>query len=475
MVVVEPGHAENLSWSAIRREAADLSAIVSLIEVSNTNARWLVPAVPASVAARQVAAISAAVPAAAGAAAAVIDKLFEAQASVPTISACEVRLFASGRLEEELSAELGTETRVRLRVFDKIAYRPACDAKAEPLPIKWSNHEDTSRPTLQLLSRGRQWQPTRLPVWVAKLNLHAFHKGPDSSWRPYAGRLSTRGIKALDRYGRLWNIADEHLSARPLESFVPGLPALRDVALTPWGGHGIGLGGSVWAWGSGTQSRLGRRGQRDTPHPIKIDVDNAVRVFAADFTCYVIKRDGQIYSWGSNDHFALGRRHPSSWTHHVNLVPGVSGAVEIVPWKFSGAGGVRGVLARTISGQLYAWGEAPPRYSWWSNGYLAPRPLDMPRGPQIVRVSCDGEAIHAIGNDGSLFRWARIDGPPEHIYPAHRWLQFDGHLGLDDTCRIWRVNKVGSLELVIQLPSGSEYEVVGFNDDRIWILQRKRT
>lgn len=484
MVVAEPRHASGLDWPRMRREAGERGAIISLLEASESGVKWLVPAGPANSAASSASIRSGGGTATVGSGAAVIDKLFEAQALVPTIKETEIRLYGGALLETELANTLEAEATILLTVSEKGGFRAgqsfdaASEGKSEQVRIRASRRQDSDRPTLHLLSRGTHWRLTQLPEAVASLNPLVLHNEPVSGWHRYDGWSSANSLNALDRDGRLWNIADEQLRARAPRQLIDGLPALRDIALTPWGGYGIDLSGSVWSWGSGTQSRLGRRGQRDAPHPFKTGVEDAARVFAADFTGYVIKRDGQVYSWGSNDHFALGRRLPSTWTHRASVVPEISDTVEIMPWKISQAGKwARGVLARTRSGQVYAWGETPHTSSWWSDAkYMAPRQLQKSREHHIVRVGCDGEAILGISDDGRLFRWAGIDSPPEHIYANRRWLQFDGRFGLDSEGKVWGINENDKvLELVTQVRPGSECEIVCSNDKRIWILQRKST
>ncbi len=128
MVVVEPLHGSDLDWRRMRREAGERSAVISLLDVSGSDARWLVPAGPAVAASPSAPRGTGSAAATAGAGAAVIDKLFEAQALVPTIQRTEIRLFGGGVVESELADALHAETTIRVTVFDQGAFREARSA-----------------------------------------------------------------------------------------------------------------------------------------------------------------------------------------------------------------------------------------------------------------------------------------------------------------------------------------------------------
>lgn len=98
MVVAEWAHAATWDWSRVRQEAAKRSAVVSLVQAEGAVARCVVPAGAADTAPRASTVVSAA-DAVSGAGAAVIDRLFEAQAMVPRIQRTEIRLFGGARLE----------------------------------------------------------------------------------------------------------------------------------------------------------------------------------------------------------------------------------------------------------------------------------------------------------------------------------------------------------------------------------------
>lgn len=137
MVVAEWAHAVTLDWSRVRQEAAKRGAVVSLVQAEGTAARWVVPAGAADAAPGVTTVVSAA-DAVSGAGAAVIDRLFEAQAMVPRIQRTEIRLFGGAPLESALHGVLDGEPSIGLTVVRasrprQAPVRPAATPVAKPV------------------------------------------------------------------------------------------------------------------------------------------------------------------------------------------------------------------------------------------------------------------------------------------------------------------------------------------------------
>lgn len=132
MVVVEPLQATTLDWQHIRREAVERRAVLSLLEVSGTAAKWLVPAAQATTTVLSVSVAARTGTAEPGSGSTIIDKLFEAQALVPTIHETEVRLFAGKLVESELAGALEPEATVHLKIYDQGVLRAGRSAVVGP-------------------------------------------------------------------------------------------------------------------------------------------------------------------------------------------------------------------------------------------------------------------------------------------------------------------------------------------------------
>lgn len=156
MVVAEWAHAATLDWSRVRQEAAKRSAVVSLVQAEGAVARWVVPAGAADTAPRASTVVSAA-DAVSGAGAAVIDRLFEAQAMVPRIQRTEIRLFGGAPLESALNSALAGEASIGLTVVRASRPRPA---PAAPAPVASTPVATLVQPVAKPVARPVQ----RLPM-----------------------------------------------------------------------------------------------------------------------------------------------------------------------------------------------------------------------------------------------------------------------------------------------------------------------
>lgn len=105
MVVVEPDRATYLDWQSLWREAVERGAMISLLEISESGPRWVVPVGPPGEGAEVPAIARDSGTAAAGSGPAIIGKAFEAQASAPTIQTTEIRLLGGEPIERELAEE----------------------------------------------------------------------------------------------------------------------------------------------------------------------------------------------------------------------------------------------------------------------------------------------------------------------------------------------------------------------------------
>lgn len=119
MVVLEPRQAAVLDWQHIREEAVKRKAVLSLLEITGTAAKWLVPAAQAATTVSSVSIAAGTGAAEPGSGTTIIDKLFEAQALVSTIYETEVRLIAGDLVESELADALEPETTVHLKAYDR--------------------------------------------------------------------------------------------------------------------------------------------------------------------------------------------------------------------------------------------------------------------------------------------------------------------------------------------------------------------
>lgn len=136
MVVVEPDRATYLDWPSLRREAVERGAMISLLEISESGPRWVVPVGPPGEGAEVPAVARDSGTVATGSGPAIIGKAFEAQASAPTIQTTEIRLLGGEPIERELASSLKKVAAISMTVFDNGAFRPSRSADPAPAPIQ---------------------------------------------------------------------------------------------------------------------------------------------------------------------------------------------------------------------------------------------------------------------------------------------------------------------------------------------------
>ena len=87
-----------------------------------------------------------------------------------------------------------------------------------------------------------------------------------------------------------------------------GSPGAVDliVDITGYTPSGRGVGGAVWAWGSGQDGQLGVGGTTDSPVPVPVfGLNQVTAVAGGDLAGYALRSDGTVWSWGFG---AFGQR-----------------------------------------------------------------------------------------------------------------------------------------------------------------------
>jgi hypothetical protein len=120
MVVVEAGHGAGLDWGRTCREAGERGAFLSLLDISGSSARWIVPAAAARAVRSEVEFRRGGDPAVVGVGGAVVDKIFEANSMISSITSTEVRLFGGSVAKTELSHAFKSDRSIRLGVFNGV-------------------------------------------------------------------------------------------------------------------------------------------------------------------------------------------------------------------------------------------------------------------------------------------------------------------------------------------------------------------
>ena len=109
--------------------------------------------------------------------------------------------------------------------------------------------------------------------------------------------------------------------------------------------------GTVWAWGSDYEGRLGNDGEFNSSNlPVRVaSLANVVRISASDSHSLAVRADGTVWAWGANVFGQIG-----DGTTQERFVPvQVSGLTNVVEVS----AGAEHSLARRSDGSVWAWGR----------------------------------------------------------------------------------------------------------------------
>jgi len=149
----------------------------------------------------------------------------------------------------------------------------------------------------------------------------------------------------LDASGQVWTWGGPPqfgkdgtaLQAAPA-SRVERLTGIRQLSAAPDGHafYAVDEGGQLWSWGEGFEGELGRGKRRSDPVPGPVELPAPVRsVHAGAFCCLALLEDGTVWGWGDSDNL-LGFYPAKSNTTRVLLPVRMAALPEIDQMWFAG-------------------------------------------------------------------------------------------------------------------------------------------
>lgn len=164
---------------------------------------------------------------------------------------------------------------------------------------------------------------------------------------------------------------------------------------------GIGIDGSLWAWGDNSYGQLGDGSFQYQSLPIQIGKDLNWKIVVASIDLsFALKDDGSLWAWGSNYAGRLGLGSNTA-------AYGVPTRVGSDKWSFisSGAHNIHGIKS---DGSLWYWGWGAGLFNEFNN-ILAPKRFGTESNWKFVSCSNVGQSgiwtNYGIKNDGSLWSW----------------------------------------------------------------------
>jgi alpha-tubulin suppressor-like RCC1 family protein len=211
--------------------------------------------------------------------------------------------------------------------------------------------------------------------------------------------------------------------------------------------------GSLWAWGSNLDGRLGLGDTNDRHTPVRVGTaDNWSAVSGGAGFTLALRSDGSLWAWGQNTFGKLGLGKADTGAHPTPARVGAASSWTAI------AAGLDCSLATRSDGSLWSWG----RNAWGGLG-LGHRagchaPARVGTAGTWTAVTCGGGFGLALRSDGSLRAWGR---------------NLEGELGLGDTAGrhtpVALTSPSGSWALTgARLACGHSHTVVLGADGSLW-------
>jgi hypothetical protein len=175
------------------------------------------------------------------------------------------------------------------------------------------------------------------------------------------------------------------------------------VSASAGGGHSLGVraNGTLWAWGSNANGRLGDNTDTSRLSPVSVvgGFTDWISASAGNNHSLGVRANGSIWAWGRNSFGRLGDNTITSQSSPVSVVGGFT------DWISASAGGYHSLGVRA-NGSLWAWGSN-------ANGRLGDNTLTSRSSPVSVVggftnwISASAGDIHNLGvrANGSLWAW----------------------------------------------------------------------
>lgn len=171
--------------------------------------------------------------------------------------------------------------------------------------------------------------------------------------------------------------------------------------------------GTVFAWGDNVFGQLGNGTGTDSSVPVVVGVvDDIIQVAASAWTSYALAADGTVYSWGLGDVGQLGNNTTSNSLSPVEVTTSGVGAAldgkQVV--QIAGATGDDFVSVLTDEGTVHSWGanNAGQRGTGVVGGsQLVPSAAagGAITGVQIAQIATGAYHVVAVDDDGKVYTW----------------------------------------------------------------------
>ncbi len=219
-------------------------------------------------------------------------------------------------------------------------------------------------------------------------------------------------------FGQLGDAATPRSDYQDVPAPVP-VPALRGIVALGAGNtfsYAIARDGRVFGWGANSSGQLGAGPSTTccTSTPVPIPGVDAVRAIAVgDRHGVALRQDGTVWAWGANDYGQLGVGVSGEPRPSPRPVPGLADVAAL-------AVGYAHALALRADGTVWGWGlnEDGEVGNGRSRAQPIPAAARLPQGVTPVQVAAGRDFSLALAADGRVWGWGANgggqfgDGPP---------------------------------------------------------------
>jgi len=170
--------------------------------------------------------------------------------------------------------------------------------------------------------------------------------------------------------------------------------------------------GTVWAWGSGANGRLGDNTIITKDTPVQVvgtggtgTLQNIIAITTGQDSSYALKNDGTVWAWGLGGNGQLGNNGTGNLASPVQ-VKALAGTQDLTDVKaISSANGASHALALKNDGTVWAWGLNT--YGQLGDGTITQRnsAVQVLNLTNVIAISAGGYHSLALKNDGTVWAW----------------------------------------------------------------------
>ena len=285
--------------------------------------------------------------------------------------------------------------------------------------------------------------PTAASTWsqIASHNDHTLALQPDGSLWAW-GEGSN---------GRLGNNASGY-SRRSSPIQVGLLSTWSQIAAGEGHSAAIKTDGTMWLWGSAVYGGLGNSSLADKSSPVQIGaLTTWSKITCSDFGTMAIKTDGTLWAWGENGQGLIGDETTERRSSPVQV-----GA--LTTWTSIDNGGYH-ALALQTDGSMWTWGRADGGVLANNTGFPNHRSSPAQIGSLTTwsKIATGYQNSMAIKTDGTLWIWGAGAA---------------GRLGINDVNPKSSPVQVGALTNWSQIAGGGQQIIATKNDGTLWTWGR---